>query len=100
MKMFILKTFCLASILFIAVLTGMQMASNGIQKTKGNSDFKHTTLLKATDKKGIGPLSHDIQAKKKKLEELYSANLFSSIGKKMSDGLTHASAKFIDDITK
>lgn len=108
MKMFMFKSFCLASILFIAVLTGMQMANNGIQKMKGyhDPDLKNVVSLKETDQNfhaailGKDISSHDIQAKKKKLEELSAVNLFSSMGRMMSDGLTNASAKLIDRITK
>ncbi|NRD75895.1 DUF3679 domain-containing protein [Bacillus sp. BRMEA1] len=108
MKMFIFKSFCLFSLLFIAVLTGMQMANNGIQKMKGYEDPQKNNVisLQGEDQNQHAAIlendlsSHDMNAKKKKLEELSAVNFFSSIGRKMSDGLTNASAKMIDQITK
>lgn len=108
MKMFMFKTFCLASLLFIAVLTGMQMANNGIQKMKGSDDpsLNSTVTLNDANKNfqsaalGEEISSHDIQAKKKKLENLSSVNFFSSMGRMMSNSLTNASAKIINSLTK
>jgi len=108
MKMFMLKSFCLAVLLLISVLTGMQMASNGIQKMKGYDDPNLETAVKfhengdhiSASLLGNEISSHDIAAKKKKLEEISAFNLFSSMGRKMSDGITGASEKLIDLIVK
>jgi len=99
MKMFMLKSLCLAALLLIAVLTGMQLANNGIQKMKGYEDPNLETAV-SFHEKGASFLgneisSHDIAAKKKKLEEISAFNFFSSMGRKMSDGITGASEKLI-----
>jgi hypothetical protein len=44
--------------------------------------------------------SHDIDEKKKKLEEISAFNLFSSMGKKISQGVSTASEKLISLITE
>ncbi|MBT2656731.1 DUF3679 domain-containing protein [Bacillus sp. ISL-18] len=103
MKMFMVKSFCLAALLFIAVLTGMQLANNGIQKMKGYGDPNLETAVSIHEKDhnvrasflGKDISSHDIAAKKKKLEEISAFNLFSSMGRKMSDGITGASEKLV-----
>ena len=74
MKMFMLKSFCLAALLLIAVLTGMQLANNGIQKMKGYDDPNLETAVSFQEKGknlrasflGNEISSHDIEAKKKK----------------------------------
>ncbi|ULT55732.1 YqxA family protein [Neobacillus drentensis] len=108
MKMFMFKSFCLAALLLIAVLTGMQLANNGIQKMKGYDDPNLETAVSIHDKDhnvrasflGNDISSHDIAAKKKKLEEISAFNLFSSMGRKMSEGISGASEKLIDLIAE
>jgi hypothetical protein len=104
MKLFMLKSFCLAAIMFISVLAGMQMANDGIHKMKGYSDPNFQKAVSINEKEasflGQDISSHDIEAKKKRLEEISTYNFFSSIGKKMSDGITNASEKIIHSITK
>lgn len=98
------KSFCLAALLLIAVLTGMQLANNGIQKMKGYDDPNLETAVSIHEKDhnvkasflGNDISSHDIKAKKKKLEEISAFNLFSSMGRKMSEGISGASEKLID----
>ncbi|MBM7651697.1 DUF3679 domain-containing protein [Neobacillus cucumis] len=103
MKMFMLKSICLAAIMLIAVLTCMQLASSGIQKMKGYEDPNFETAVSFHEKDntvkasilGKDISSHDIAAKKKKLEELSAFNFFSSMGKNLSNGITSASEKLI-----
>jgi hypothetical protein len=107
MKMFMLKSFGLAAILLIAVLTGIQLANNGIQKMKGYDDPDLETVVSIQGKGnnlrasflGKDISSHDIEAKKKKLEEISAFNFFSSMGRKMSDGISGASETIIHLIT-
>lgn len=104
MKIFMLKSFCIAALMFISVLAGMQMAGNGIHKMKGYNDSgfenavaineKNTTIL------GHDISSHDLAGKKQRLEEISSFNVFSMMGKKLSDGISNASEKLIETITK
>jgi len=104
MKMFMLKSFCIAALMFISVLAGMQMANNGIHKMKGYEDQNLQNAVSFNEKDasilGQNISSHDLSAKKKKLEEISSYNFFSSMGKKMSDGITNTSEKIIQSITK
>lgn len=108
MKMFMVKSFIIAALMFISVLTGMELANNGIQKMKGYQDpnFQNAVSINetGTDLKatflGKNISNHDIEAKKKKLEEINAYNFFSSMGRKMSDGLTKASESLIDLIAK
>lgn len=84
MKMFMLKFFCIVSLMFISVLAGMQLANDGIHKMKGYDDpnFQNAVALndngdhvKATFL-GNDISSHDIDEKKRKLEEISAFNLF------------------------
>ncbi|WP_160721795.1 DUF3679 domain-containing protein [Bacillus sp. USDA818B3_A] len=108
MKLFMLKSLCLAALLLIAVLTGMQLASNGIQKMKGYNDPNLEDAISIHEKDnhvqasilGNDISSHDIEAKKKKLEEISAYNFFSSMGRKMSDGISGASEKLIHFIAE
>jgi hypothetical protein len=103
MKMFMLKSFGFAALMLICVLTGMQLANNGIHKMKGYDDpnFHSAVSINETDSDisasilGKNISSHDIEAKKKKLEEMNAYNFFSSMGKKMSDGISSASEKLV-----
>jgi hypothetical protein len=107
MKMFMLKSLCLAALMLISVLTGMQLANNGIHKMKGYDDpnFQTAVSIQETDHDvrasflGNDISSHDIEAKKKKLEEISSYNFFSSMGKKLSEGISGSSEKLIQLIT-
>jgi hypothetical protein len=59
-----------------------------------NGDHVKATFL------GNDISSHDIDEKKRKLEEISAFNLFSSMGKKVSEGVSSASEKLINLITE
>jgi len=107
LKMFMLKSFIIASLMFICVLTGMEMANNGIHKMKGYDDVNDqnpVTIQKKDNQQHAAFLgndldSHDINTKKKKLEQMNQYTFFSSMGKKVSDGLSVASETLINLIT-
>ncbi|WP_040207923.1 DUF3679 domain-containing protein [Neobacillus jeddahensis] len=107
MKMFMVKSIGIASLMLICVLTGMQLANNGIDRMKGYDDPNFQTAVSFHEKDnqintsilGNDLTSHDLEAKKKKLEEINAFNFFSSMGKKMSEGLTNSSDKLIRFIT-
>lgn len=107
MKMFMVKSLCIAALMLISVLTGMQLASNGIHKMKGYDDpnFQNAVSFHGSEKHLSASFlcndisSHDLAAKKKKLEEMSAFNFFSSMGKKMSDGISGTSEKLIKLIT-
>jgi hypothetical protein len=89
--------------MLIAVLTGMQLASSGIQKMRGYEDPNFETAVSFHEKDdtvkasilGNDISSHDIEAKKKELEAISAFNFFSSMGKNLSEGITGASEKLI-----
>ncbi|WP_144547737.1 DUF3679 domain-containing protein [Bacillus sp. X1(2014)] len=103
MKMFMLKSVCLAALMLISVLVGMQLANDGIHKMKGYDDpnFQNAVSLNGTDSNlqatflGNEISSHDLEAKQKKLEEISAYNFFSTMGKKMSEGISGASEKLV-----
>lgn len=107
MKMFMVKSLCIAALMLICVLTGMQLAGKGIHKMKGYDDpnFQNAVSIYESDDHisasflGKDLSSHDIEGKKKKLEEISAFNFFSSMGKKMSEGISGGSEKLIKLIT-
>ncbi|WML45366.1 DUF3679 domain-containing protein [Neobacillus sp. PS3-40] len=106
MKLFMLKSLMIAAVMFISVLAGMQLANDGIHKLRGYDDpeFENTTSLTDMNHKtnislfGNDVSSHDLQAKKKKLEKMNAFNIFSTAGKKMSDGISKTSEKILNSI--
>nr|WP_263325669.1 YqxA family protein [Neobacillus sp. Marseille-Q6967] len=108
MKMFMLKCFFVAALMFISVLAGMQIANDGIHKMKGYDDpnFQNAIALSENGEQvkatflGNDISSHDIEEKKKKLEEISAFNFFSSMGRKISEGVSGASKSLIDLITE
>jgi hypothetical protein len=107
MKIFMLKSLCLAALMLISVLVGMQLANDGIHKMKGYDDpnLQKAVSLNETDNNlqatflGNDISSHDLEAKRKKLEEISAYNFFSQMGKKMSEGISGASEKLVQLIT-
>ncbi len=100
--MFMLKSFCIVALMFISVLVGIQMAHEGIHDIKENNESNLT--IKAPN---LNPSllendssSHDIIAKQQKLEKMNAFNLFSSMGKKLSDGISNSSERIIRSIVK
>ncbi|MGJ7921432.1 YqxA family protein [Neobacillus sp. LXY-4] len=105
MKLFMLKSFLLASLMFVSVLFGMQQANDGIHRMKGYEDTgfgKAFTLNEDEQGKMAGTFlgndvtSHDLEKKKQELAEMNSYNFFSSIGKSMAKGISEATEKTIN----
>jgi hypothetical protein len=108
MKLFMLKSILIAAIMFVSVLFGMQQATLGIQNMKGyqNDQFKGAFSLQEG---GEGQLeasilgndvsSHELEKKKEELEELKAFNFFSSLGKKLAEGISRLTEKAIEIIT-
>ncbi len=97
MKIFMVKTFLIASLMFMCVLFGMQQASEGIQKMKGYKDdgFKSAFVIDQTGQGGVNAQvlgndisSHDLEKKREKLEEMKAFNMFSSMGKGIAQGVS------------
>lgn len=106
--MFMLKSLMLASLMFISVLFGMQQANEGIHKMKGYDDpeFKSAFTVKETEDGSIKSAilgndisSHDLEQKRKKLEEMKAFNFFSSLGKNLADGISVVMEKTLELIT-
>ncbi len=93
MKQFMMKCLLLLAILFVGVLSGMQLANNGLKKMKGYDDptFEQVAKISGT-KSGDMEASFlgqtvTIEEKQKKLEELKSFNLFSKMGDALANGV-------------
>lgn len=107
MGKFMVKCVLLCSVLFIGVLIGMQRANEGMAGMKGYEDHALTAPVQITyDDNGeteatvlghsVG--SHDLQAKKEKLEEMKAYNFFSSIGKALAGAVTALVEKLVSVI--
>lgn len=108
MKMFMLKSFMLASLMFVSVLFGMQQANEGIHKMKGYDDPEFKSAFKFNEEEngtiksailGNDLTSHDLEQKRKQLEELKAFNFFSSVGKKLAEGVSEIMDKSVELIT-
>lgn len=108
MKMFMLKSVLIAALMFLAVLFGMEQANSGIHKMKGYEDPNFTSAFNLSEDEsgeletsvlGNKITSHDLEKKKEQLEELKAYNFFSSIGRKLADGLSSAANMVIRFIT-
>jgi hypothetical protein len=108
MKLFMLKTFLIVSIMFLCVLFGMQQAYEGIHKMKGYDDpgFNSAFTVKAEENGEIEAsflgnhiTSHDLEKKKEQLEEMKAFNFFSSLGKQIAEWITGAVNSLIKFIT-
>ncbi|WNS74358.1 DUF3679 domain-containing protein [Bacillus sp. DTU_2020_1000418_1_SI_GHA_SEK_038] len=112
MKWFMLKTLFLTTLMFLVVLFGMQEASEGIMKMKGYNDanFKGAFTFHDNEEGGLQASilgndvsSHDLEQKKAKLEEMKAYNFFSTMGKKLSEGIstmTETMVHFITDLIR
>ena len=106
--MFMLKSLMLASLMFLSVLFGMQQANEGIHKMKGYEDPEFKSAFSIKEKEngtfetailGNDVSSHDLEQKRKKLEEMKAFNLFSSLGKNLADGVSSVMEKTVELIT-
>ena len=105
MKMFILKSFCLLTFLFLSTLAGIKVANHGMNEMKGH----HQSLLESNLSLSIQDLDtsikkdhsgHDLIAKRQKLESMNSFNLFSFFAGEISDGISQASRHLIKLVVK
>jgi hypothetical protein len=103
--MFIFKSFCLLTIMFLFTFVGMKLAYNGMNGMKGisHSKLQSNISLKMQDLNTSienDHFSHNIAAKQQKLEKMNSFNFFSYMGKELSDGISHTSRNIIRIIAK
>jgi hypothetical protein len=103
-----LKSVLLAAFMFLAVLFGMQLASEGVGKMKGYDDanFKGAFSFEEGEEGelqasllGNEVTSHDLEQKKAELEGMKTYNFFSSVGKKLADTVTAITDRTIQFIT-
>lgn len=99
-----LKSFLLASIMFVCVLFGMQQANDGIHRMKGydDTDFGSAISLRESEKGKIEASflgqdvdSHDFSKKKEEIEEMNAYNIFSSAGKNITSTIADVTQKTI-----
>lgn len=104
MKMFLFKLFLIMSLMFIAVLYGMQLANEGIQRTKGYEDEEFAEAWNVTENEegdmevsmlGNDMGSHDLKKKKEQLEEMKAFNFFAELGEKLAEAVSKTSEKLI-----
>src|SRR5690554_3814087 len=106
MGKFFLKSFLAICIMFIAVLFGMELAQNGIQKMRGFEDESFAEAIDIQEDDGEVAVSllgeevssHDIQQKKEKLEQIKAFNFFSNLGKMLAEGVSKVIEKVIQGI--
>lgn len=102
MKVFMLKSFIIASFMFIAVLAGMQIARDGMSKMRGQQEQNKIIVsdINNDGNKGIAVIpSHDLKKKKQRMQEINGLNVFSELGKKMADGVSKTSQSLVESIT-
>jgi hypothetical protein len=89
---FFLKTFLLISILFFGIILGFLEANNGLHKMKGYDDGSFERVISIEEHEGayvtsiLGEKisSHNLNEKKKIIEEIHTYNIFSDIAQKLA----------------
>lgn len=107
MKVFFLKFVFVVALMFVSVLFGMQQANEGIHRMKGFEDANLEEALNVSESDGQVEVSllgneidsHDLQEKKEKLEQMKAYNFFSTVGKKLAEGVSTVTEKGIELIT-
>ncbi|MDP4162619.1 MAG: DUF3679 domain-containing protein [Bacillota bacterium] len=107
MKLFLLKSLMLASLMFMSVLAGMQIVNDGIHKMKGYSD-PHFQSAVSLENKGNGSFNvsflgqhvsaNNLEEKQQQIEQMNDHNIFSSAGKNLSSGISEVSKKILRSI--
>lgn len=97
MVRFLLKVCLLISVLFFGIILGFIGANNGLQKIRGKDHEAFEKVITVTEEDGdyeatiLGETvtSHNIEVKKKQLEQFQTYNLFTDIAKKITSLLNH-----------
>ncbi|WP_417899529.1 DUF3679 domain-containing protein [Bacillus haimaensis] len=105
MKRFLFMSGLITIVLFLGVLLGMQQANEGMRKMKGYddpSDGKAFHVVETTEGYngtflGNEITSQDIKEKQEKLEGIKAFNFFSSMGKKLADGVSSLMSGLLKD---
>lgn len=99
MKIFVLKSAATLSLMFICVLAGITIANDGMNQMKGHPTQSLSPRYSSAEEQGEEPLtSHDLGAKKRKLEEMNALNLFSEMGRAMATGISKSSKSLLQSI--
>jgi len=94
---FMMQCFVITIVLLVGVIVGMQQANQGMKKMQGYDDPSLQSAFHISDSSngeveasvlGKKVTSHDLEEKQKQLEEMKAFNFFSSIGKKMGEGIS------------
>ncbi|MBD3109746.1 DUF3679 domain-containing protein [Bacillus sp. AGMB 02131] len=101
---FWLKCFGIILIFFVGVMFGLQKASSGLVNMRGYEDPELNAAVSVEHEEGVVTAdilgedlgSHDLEEKKKKLEELKAFNAFSNVGKKITNGIQQGVTKIIE----
>lgn len=105
MKLFLFKSFCLVSLMFLFASAGIYKANEGINKLTGKQDlqFRDSLIFQQQDnirQPEMDHSGHDLSAKQQKLEKMNALNFFSSTGEIFSEAITKAANKVIHSIFK
>lgn len=107
MKAFIVKSLLALALMFLAVLYGMQLAGEGIERVRGEHHESLSEVWSAGEKEdgdkafslfGKKDDSHDLEKKKERLEELKTYNFFAEMGKALAGALRRATETLIQKI--
>jgi len=94
---FMMQCFLITIVLLVGVIVGMQQANQGMKKMQGYDDPSLQSAFQISDNSngeveasvlGKKVTSHDIEEKQKQLEQMEAFNIFSSIGKKIGQGIS------------
>ncbi|MGM9928613.1 MAG: DUF3679 domain-containing protein [Bacillus sp. (in: firmicutes)] len=91
-------------IFFVGVLLGMDKANTGLVNMRGYDDSELDRVVSIQQNNGevqasiLGEevSSHDLEEKKKKIQELKAFNFFSNLGKKATEGTKVAFDKALE----
>ncbi|KQL53491.1 hypothetical protein AN964_08275 [Heyndrickxia shackletonii] len=105
MTRFFIKCSFLIALLFVGVLIGMEKANEGMVDMKGYNDSTLQSPVKIHGKSdgniessvsGENITSHNLDEKKEHLQNIKAFNLFSSLGKVLSNIVSSLTEKIID----
>ncbi|MFS0780850.1 DUF3679 domain-containing protein [Bacillus sp. 1P06AnD] len=105
---FFLKSFCIMLLFFVGIILGMQKANTGLVQMRGYEDPSLYSAASIDEKDGeidarlLGTKfnSHDLEDKKKKMQEMKAFNAFSTLGKKATEGTKEVTERIIGFIVR
>lgn len=109
MVKFFMKCFLLTTVLLFGILLGMQQANKGMKEMQGYNDPSIEAVIQVKEKEngenetavlGETVMNQSLEEKMKDLEKIESFNLFSTAGKKLSEGVSFIFEKIIQLFSK